>query len=293
MLALLLLLSVVAACGTRSPQPEPGTASTPTPDPCAPWGCEQQARFEAAAGFVVSHPGGLAIVVSDRQTGAVWQAGDAALRSWAGSTPKLAYIVYLLEQARAGQVELSDRDWADIDAMLSVSDNVAADALWDRYADPAAVMQQWQEAYAMTTASYVDGFPQRWGFVQLSVQDLANLMAYVLDRLDPADRASIVDRMRTVSGPQQWGVWGAGAPLQPGVKDGWDYIADSGSDPQRWVTSTVGFVGPDERYIVAAMYDQPAGDLESIDIGVHALTDLVATVFGAPVPAPVVVPEDY
>jgi Beta-lactamase enzyme family len=290
MLALFLLLSVVAACGTQT-EPEP--IATATPDPCAPWGCEQQARLEAAAGFVASHTGGLAILVSDRQTSAVWQAGDQALRSWAGSTPKLAYVVYLLEQARAGQVELSDQDWADIDAMLSVSDNVAAEELWDRYADPAAVMQRWQEAYGMTGASYVDGFPQRWGFVQLGVQDLANLMAYVLDRLDPADRASIVDRMRTVGGPQQWGVWGAGAPLQPGVKDGWDYIADSGSDPHRWVTSTVGFVGPGERYLVAAMYDQPAGDLESIDIGVHVLTDLVATVFGAPVPAPVVVPEDY
>ena len=38
------------------------------------------------------------------------------------------------------------------------------------------------------------------------------------------------------------------------------------------------------------MYHQlPGGD--SIDVGVHTLTDLVATVFGAPVPAPVVIPH--
>ena len=112
-------------------------------------------------------------------------------------------------------------------------------------------------------------------------------------RLHPADRASIVDRMRGVGGPQRWGVWAAGAELRPGVKNGWDYLAEAGSDERRWVTATMGFVGPGERYIVAALYDQPPGGLDSIEIGVHVLTDLVATVFGAPVPAPAVVPEDY
>jgi len=42
---------------------------------------------------------------------------------------------------------------------------------------------------------------------------------------------------------------------------------------------------------VAAMYHQlPGGD--TIDHGVQELSDLVATVFGVPVPAPVVVPAN-
>lgn len=188
---------------------------------------------------------------------------------------------------------LDRHDWNDIDAMLSVSDNAAANALWARYVDPTAVMRRWQSRYGMTDASYVDGFPTTWGFVKLTVRDLANLMAYVLDQLDPGDRAAITGRMRTVGGPQQWGVWGAGPRHRPGVKNGWDYLAEAGSDQRRWVTSTMGFVGPDERYIVAALYDQPPGDFPSIEVGVHLLTDLVATLFGAPVPAPAVVPEDY
>jgi hypothetical protein len=258
-----------------------------------PWGHEQQARFDAAAAFIASTPGRLAIVVSDRQTGAVWRAGEAGLRTWAGSTPKLALTIYLLEQARAGHLVLTGGDWDDIDAMLSVSDNDAANALWARYADPDTVMQRWRAGYGMTTASYVDSFLPRWGFVKVTVQDLVNLMAYTLDQLDPADRVSIVDRMRRVGGPQQWGVWAAGAGLRPGVKNGWDYLAETGSHERRWVNSTMGFVGPSERYIVAALYDQPPGELDSIEIGVHVLTDLVATIFGAPVPAPAEVPEDY
>jgi hypothetical protein len=40
------------------------------------------------------------------------------------------------------------------------------------------------------------------------------------------------------------------------------------------------------------MYDQVPGN-DSIEAGVHTLTDLVATIFGAPVPAPVHIPDDY
>jgi hypothetical protein len=293
LLALAVLLPIIAPCSSSRgadavPDPPPGTSV----DPCAPWGCEQQARFDAAIAFLAKQKGTVGIVVKDRETGAVWRAGDPDVRTWAGSTPKLALAVALKEQARAGQTILDSQDNAAIDAMLSVSDNVAADRLWNKHANGASMMKRWQTTYGMTTASYVDGFPQRWGFVKLAPQDLVALMSYVLDQLDKSDNAFFVERMRAVGGPQQWGVWGAGPALRPGVKDGWDYAAEAGQKAFRWVTSTVGFVGPGERYVVAAMYDQvPGGD--SIGAGVHVLTDLVATVFGAPVPAPAVVPEDY
>jgi hypothetical protein len=286
-LALLVLLSIMAACSASPQPPAP-------PDTCLPWGCDQQRRLDAALALVnQQQTGTVSIVVTDRQTGAVWQAGDPNLRTWAGSTPKLALTVSLVERARAGELVLTDHDWENIDAMLSVSDNVAADELWDGYADPDEIMRVWQTTYGMTGASYVDDWPARWGFVKLTAQDLIALVSYVLDRLDPTDRASIVDRMRTVGGPQQWGVWGAGPALRPGVKNGWDYSVESGSDVYRWVLATVGFVGPDERYLVAAFIDQAPGDFGTIEGGVHTLTDIVATVFGAPVPAPVVVPDDY
>jgi hypothetical protein len=293
LVATLLLLSAVAACGS-APGGQPGPVSPQaTADPCAPWGCDQAARLGAASDFMSRHPGTMSIMVTDRQTGATWQGGDPHIHTWAGSTPKLALIVYLLEQQQAGKLTLTQRDRDDMDAILSVSDNNAADGLWDRYADSAAVMQRWQSTYGMTNASYVDGFQDRWGFVKLGPPDLSNLMAYILDKLDPTDRQYIVDRMRSVGSEQQWGVWGAGASLTPGVKDGWDYDAEKGSDTYRWVVSTVGFVGPAQRYIVAAMYDMPPSDLDGLGAGVHAITDLVATVFGSAVPAPAVVPSDY
>jgi hypothetical protein len=285
MLAVIIMVLVVAGCSTGTPTSGGGPVDT-----CVPWGCEQQARFVAAATFVKAQKGHLAILVKDRVSGAVWQAGESGLRTWAGSTPKLALGVTLLERARAGTITLDRNDTARLDAMLHVSDNEAADGLWNKYADSTAVMTRWQSTYGMANASYVDGWPKRWGFVKLSAQDLVNLMLYVLEKADPADRSALVDRMRTVGGPQQWGVWGAGPQLHPGVKDGWDYCVEKGDTVYRWVTSTVGFAGAEERYVVAALYDQaPEQDLAD---GVHGLTDLVATVFGATVPAPVVVPDD-
>jgi hypothetical protein len=284
LVAVIVMVLLAAGCSAG-----PGPTAPPA-DTCAPWGCEQRTRFTAASALLQQQKGHIGILVKDRVSGQVWQAGEKDLRTWAGSTPKLALAVTLLERARAGTLKLDQKDTARIDAMLHVSDNEAADGLWDKFADSASTMSRWQSTYGMTQASYVDGWPKRWGFVKLTAQDLVNLMGYVLDRADPADRAALVTRMRAVGGPQQWGVWGAGAPLQPGVKDGWDYCVEKGDTVYRWVVSTVGFVGPDERYVVAALYDEaPELDLAA---GVHVLTDLVATVFGASLPAPVVVPED-
>ena len=41
-----------------------------------------------------------------------------------------------------------------------------------------------------------------------------------------------------VDGQQQWGVWGAGAAMAPGNKNGWS------QEEGGWVVNTVGFAGP-------------------------------------------------
>jgi hypothetical protein len=54
------------------------------------------------------------------------------------------------------------------------------------------------------------------------------------------------------------------------------------------VTNTVGFAGPDERYLIAEMYQvDPRGTLSG---GVHTVSDVVALLFGVPVPARITVP---
>lgn len=295
--------------GDRRPGTAPGTAagpvtasgtapggtgsSAPIPAPhatgaaaCSPWGCDQQRRLAAAAALARRGPGRLGVTVLDRRTGAVWTAGSAEHRLWASSTPKLALATSLLERSRAGELSLDRTARDQIDAMLHVSDDTAADALWDRFGG-AALLPRFRDRYGMTGLDFVPGFPRRWGFLKCSPADLRRLMTYVLTKLDPADRAHVVAAMRGVGAIQRWGVWAAGPAQRPGVKDGWSVESDAGR--RHWCTSTVGFAGPGERYVVAVMDDLPPD--AGIAAGVHAVSDVVATVFGAAVPAPVTVPD--
>jgi hypothetical protein len=257
----------------------PASATSPTTD-------LQQQRFAAAVSLVKSKPGHLGIVVRDRQTGTVWRAGDTQYPTWTSSTIKLAIATSVLERGRSGKITVDAAARGQIEAMLNTSDNDAADALWDRYGRDALV-PRFQTEYGMSGLTFVAGFPRYWGFMKSTAEDLQRLMSYVLDRLDPADREVVVDAMRHVAPIQQWGVWAAGPAQRPGTKDGWSIETDD--RVRHWCTSTVGFAGPNERYTVAAMYSVPPGG--TIGAGVHALSDVVATVFGARLPALVTVPD--
>ena len=275
------------AAPTPAPTPAPTTPAD-CPDPA--WSCTQQRRFAAAAAHarrVTGPKGHLAAVFVDRTTGATWRTGDTSYAGWTASTIKLAIATDLLERDRAGTVALTAADRRDLAGMLNSSDERASDRLWKAYGG-ADALDRFRTRYGMTALRFVPGFSAGpyWGFVRCSTDDLARLARYVLTRTDPADRAYLVAALRGVARNQQWGVWAAGADQRPGNKDGWSFEADPGG--KHWVTSTVGFAGPDERYVVAVS-DQldPAGTLPG---GVHAVSDLVALLFGRPVPAPVTVP---
>jgi hypothetical protein len=274
---------------TASARPS-GPAASGTPGAgtdCGSWGCDQQRRFDAAADLVKTKPGYLGLIVRDRQTGAVWRTGTPEHVMWTSSTIKLAIATSVLERARTGEVTLDAAARQQIAAMFSVSDNDAADALWKRYGRDGMV-PRFQQVYGMTGLTFVAGSPRYWGFMKSSAEDLQRLMSYVLDKLNPSDRDYIVGAMRHVGQIQQWGVWSAGAAAQPGTKDGWSIESDPGG--KHWCTSAVGFAGPNARYVVAVMYHLPPGT-GTIDAGVHAVSDAVATVFGARTPAPVTVPD--
>jgi hypothetical protein len=282
-----------SAAPTRpSPTPSrtlrPTSTPTPTPTPdCGSWGCPLQQGLAAAARLVRTEPGRLGVTVLDRRSGAVWEAGTAGHLMWASSTPKLALATSLLERSRAGEISLDATAREQIAAMLAVSDDNAADALWDRYGG-AALLPRFRDRYGMTGATFVPGFPQRWGFIKVSARDLRRLMTYVLTRTDPADRAYLVRAMRTTGSIQHWGVWAAGPARHAGAKDGWSIESDAGTE--HWCTSSVGFAGDGERYVVAVMDDLPPG--AGIAPGVHAVSDVVATIFGLHTPAAVTVPPE-
>jgi hypothetical protein len=264
-----------------SPDPTPDVAVVPSVNSAAAVPKNRQ----AAEALIARKPGKLGIVVRDRVTGAVWRAGATRDADWTGSTIKLAIATALLERQRAGQIVLDATDRANLTNALVNSSNDAATALWNKYNGP-SMLERFRVTYGMSSLSVVPGYDTFWRNLRCTAEDLQALMSYVLDKLTGDDRSYLVTTLRGVAGNQHWGVWAAGAALHPGNKDGWAQKPDDGVT--HWITHSVGFAGDGERYVVAVTYRLPASS--SLADGVHAVSDLVATVFGARLPATVTIP---
>jgi hypothetical protein len=263
------------------------TAAKPTSCPKPGWDCAQLARFDVATQYVKEHPGALAAVVRDRDTGAVWRAGATNEPMWTASTIKVAIAATLLERQRAGKIKMTSSDKAEMADMLKNSSNDAANTLWYRYDGP-KMLDRFRSAYGMAGLAVVPGETAYWRNLRCTAEDLDHLMAYVLgDKLHADDRAYLVSTLREVADNQRWGVWAAGETQRPGNKDGWAMKPDTGGE--HWVSHTVGFAGPDERYVVTVMYSLPPG--APLDQGVQTVSDIVALIFGVQTPVHVSSPS--
>ncbi|ONM48870.1 tat pathway signal sequence [Nocardia donostiensis] len=213
--------------------------------------CDMSSRIASVNSYLSSRPGVTGYVLRDRVSGGVYANEHAEDMVWTASTIKLAIAADLLNRARVGAIGLSPEDRGLIESMLATSNDQATDVLWNKYAglDRMAFNNAFR-ANGMTsldpqptnTALYPD-----WSFQKCTTADLDRLMSHVLDKMHPDDRNYLLDRMRKVDSNQHWGVWGAGAAMRPGLKNGWS--AEQGG----WVVNSVGFAGPGERYTLSIM----------------------------------------
>lgn len=208
-------------------------------------------RAAQAEAYLATRPGAVGYVLRDRSTGAVYRNSHAADLIWTASTIKLAMVVDLFARQQAGLLRLTDADIASMAAMLHSSDNNAADTLWTRYGGPNhSTYNNDFPHFGMTRVVPQPGFGNMfpyWGFQKSTANDLDQLVNYMLTGLPATQTAWIVGQMQRVDPIQQWGVWGAGPAMAPGNKNGW-------SDEQGgWVTNSVGFAGPGQRFTLAIM----------------------------------------
>ncbi|WP_280422890.1 serine hydrolase [Nocardia carnea] len=212
--------------------------------------CDLAARIETVNSYLDSRPGVTGYVIRDRNTGAVYASPHAEDMVWTASTIKLAIAQDLLNRARVGAIALPPEDRGLIEQMLSTSNDQATDILWNKYAglDRMAFNNAFRANGMTSLAPQPSPNPgPHWAFQKSTAADLDRLMSSVLDRMHPDDRGYLLDLMRRVDSNQHWGVWGAGAAMRPGLKNGW-------SDEQGgWVVNSVGFAGPGERYTLAIM----------------------------------------
>lgn len=239
----------------------PGNNGTPlhTQGPIAGFDADMSNRIAAVDNYLATRPGVTGYVMRDRVTGGIYRNANADTSFWTASTIKLAIAEDLLNRARIGAITLGPDDRSLMESMLATSNDTAADILWNKFAGfdrmsfnnafRANGMTGLVPLPPTTSIEQVKMFPD-WGFQQCAPADLDRLMDNVLTRMHPDDRAYLLDRMRRVDTNQHWGVWGAGAAMNPGLKNGW-------SDEQGgWVVNSVGFAYPAERYTLAIMTEQ-------------------------------------
>lgn len=226
-------------------------------------------RLAAAEQYVAGRPGTVGFVLRDRLTGAKYRNADAATPIWTASTIKLAMVADLLTREQSGAIRLTSLDRAQMVAMLRNSDNGATDALWSRYGGTGGVFNANFPRYGMPGIRPQQGFGDvypYWGFQKGTADDFDGLMNYVLTGLTPANASGVVAEMQRVDDQQRWGVWGAGAAMVPGNKNGW--APEQGG----WVVNSVGFAGAQQRYTLAIM--NALGDEGGYDDGVTTTTEL-------------------
>lgn len=237
--------------------------------------CVLQQRITAAEKYVATRPGTVGFVLRDRVTGARYRNVAAGTPIWTASTIKLAMVADLLSREHAGTLRLTAADRDQMAAMLRSSDNDAADSLWSRYGGTTNVFNTNFVRYGMKSVQPQPGFGDvypYWGFQKGTADDFDALMNYVLTGLTPANAAAVVAEMQRVDSSQQWGVWGAGAAMTPGNKNGWS------QEQGGWVVNSVGFAGPGQRYTLAIM--NGLGGDGGYDDGVETTTELSRILLG-------------
>jgi hypothetical protein len=259
-----------------SPGPLPWLPATQTPKPAPPpcpvhfrgFSCLMSEHIRQAERYAAGRPGTIGIVLHNRLTGATWRNRYARMDFPAASTIKLAMVADVMLRNDTGQIALGPYDWNLIYNILHESSDTAGDALWFAFEDASFLGRIRQ--FGMRSTSFSSGTAY-WGYMYTSPADLDNLMNFILDKLPARNRDYIVDHLRHVATIQQWGVWGAGREDRPGNKDGWEDNGDV------WITNTVGFAGPRERYTLAIMDDLGGG--ETFHDGSNTLTQISSLFF--------------
>ncbi|WP_284744560.1 hypothetical protein [Amycolatopsis sp. RTGN1] len=224
-----------------SPAPTPTPASTPGPSPKPE--SKVDPKVDAAELDRMVAGGDVSVVVFDRQAGATTVSVHADRGYTSASLVKLLIALAVLEQG--GPV-------AQVQKMLSHSDDDLASRFWSAYGGP-AIVTGWAKKIGLTgTRPPAD--PGRWGDTRITAKDVVRIYQYVVAHAPGAILAAL--RAASERGSdgfrQYFGIPDAAGGRPWAVKQGWSCCR-----PTRML-HTSGLVGEDDRYIVAVLSEHPA-----------------------------------
>jgi beta-lactamase class A len=166
------------------------------------------------------------------------------------SIVKVDILATLLHQAQARGAELSPAQRGLAVPMIEMSDNDAAEQLWEQAGGSAAVRAFDQRAGIDDTTPNVNGY---WGLTWTTAHDQVDLLRYVMlpnQLLDLAARAYEYELMGHVIADQRWGISaGVGPGAKVAIKNGWLPLT-----PTDWQVNSIGsVVGSGRDYLIAVL----------------------------------------
>ena len=253
---------------------------TATPAPSAQLGALAERPLEDLAPvseYLATRAGSIGVAVVVPSQGALYTLNGDELFPTA-SVVKVMIMATVMDRALQEGRDLTDREIALLEPMITQSDNYAASALWDDVGGGPAV-----GAY-LESIGLSDTIPNPydyWGATRAPAREVALLFARLEmgEMLDAQMREYALDLLSNVEPDQRWGVT-AGIPDEPPpgtvvrIKDGW-YETQYG----RWWVNSAGVLVPGDdhpAYAIAVLTkDQPGmayavETIEAVAERVHA-----------------------
>ncbi|AEA26146.1 putative alanine rich lipoprotein LppW [Pseudonocardia dioxanivorans CB1190] len=250
-----------SAAAATADAPAAAPPSTPATTPVAdatPDTATQKASAASAAAVTAAvravdavdaaSPSDLGVAVLDRDTGQQAVGARGSEQFYSASVVKLYTVVAILHRVETGEVTLSAADTTDIQRALSLSDDQAMDALWEKFGGPATVSQAIALAGLTDSAPPTD--PSQWGEALISARDVVTLYDYVLTSMAPSSRDMIMNALTSAQDTGADGFDQAFGLLAPprargvAAKQGWMWIGT------QFYLHTTGVL-PGDRYVIA------------------------------------------
>ncbi len=259
--------ATVPDTATPTPGPPPRMLAGYTPLPLA-------SLSPTAANLIAASNGAVTLAVALPGQGIVYTA-NSDTRLPLASVAKLLIMLTLLDGTMRPPRELSEDERESLNAMITVSDNDAADALWDEIGGSAGV-RAFLDCVGITGVTFSPD--DDWGDTAASGEAVAVLLARLEtgDLLDAPRRALALDFMGRVIPDQHWGVTALALDVSPGVtvdvKNGW-YPDDDG-----WRVTSAGIIVPKaggQSYTIA-VFTGGQSDLVSGIATIEAITRAIA-----------------
>lgn len=226
------------------PDPRPVLESEPEDPPV-----DRRRLTAKVRRYLAARPGRASITVEDLHTGRIFRFASGRILPTA-SVAKVGILMAVLVKERWARLPRAVR--RDAEVMIKVSDNKAADRLWERIGRDAGLNRAGKR-FGLRSTTAVAGMCVDlycWGITRTTTDDQVRLLKY-LPKVK--DGAVIRRLMRQVVPEQKWGVSaGACAGERVALKNGWlKHVAND-----LWAINSVGLIA--DRYAVAVLTEDNA-----------------------------------